>query len=35
MTELYGRYHGRGLAPARKAADGGAWRATLRENLAA
>ncbi|HWB49520.1 MAG TPA: hypothetical protein VG651_10450 [Stellaceae bacterium] len=34
MTELYGRYHGRLLALARAATDGGAWRSKLREILA-
>jgi hypothetical protein len=35
MTELYARYHGQILALAREATDTGAWRAKLREILAA
>jgi hypothetical protein len=35
MTELYARYHGQILGLAREATDTGAWRARLREILAA
>ena len=35
MTELYGRYHGQILSLARASTADGAWRAKLREILAA